>query len=143
VINAAFNVAISIQRTDAGLFLEDSDSGGCANLEESADDAASGETPDCGGGGDPQGKKDTVDELLRLANIEAQDAINVLQAKGLHADAVALLQSAVNKNNQAIAENATMTRLSFMQGARNDFAAAKAKFGTGLNFALGEGNLLF
>lgn len=133
VTNAAFNVAISIQRNDAGLFLEDSDESPCA---------APG--PDCGGGGgDPQGKKDTVDELLRLANEEAQDAIDVLSAKGLHADAVTLLQSAINKNNQAIAENATQIRLSFIQGALNDFAAAKAKFGTGLNFTLGEGNLLF
>jgi hypothetical protein len=146
VTNAAFNVAISIQRNDAGLLLEDSDStGGCGGSEgSSAESGSPGENPDCGGGGeDPQGKKDTVDELLRLANVEAQDAINVLQAKGLHADAVTLLQSAINKNNQAIAASATLTRLSFMQGARNDFAAAKAKFGTGLNFTLGEGNLLF
>jgi hypothetical protein len=133
VTNAAFNVAISIQRNDAGFFLEDSDSAPCVDPGS-----------DCGGGGeDPQGKKDTVDELLRLANVEAQDAIDVLQAKGLHADAVTLLQSAINKNNQAIAENATEIRKSFMQGARNDFAAAKVKFGTGLDFTLGEGNLLF
>lgn len=152
VINAAFNNDIAIQRTNAAFMLEfqgDSSQGGCADGSGSGDsadseDSGSGEGTDCGGGSDdPQGRKDTVDELLRLANIEAQDAIEVLQAKGLHADARTLLQSGINKAAQAINENATFTRVSLIQGALSDFTNAKAKYGTGLSFTMGEGNLLF
>ncbi len=151
VINAAFNNDIAIQRTDAGLALEDqgdSVSGGCPNgsggsESSSSAESGSGESTDCGGGDDPNGRKDTVDELLRLANVEAQDAIDVLSAKGLHADAVALLQSGISNNEQAINENATFTRVFFIQEALSDFLAAKAKYGTGLNLTMGEGNLLF
>lgn len=139
VINAAFNASISIQRNQAANMLEN-------GLEEpqngNCEPGLDSDSTDCSGG-DPNGKKDTVEELLRLSNIEAEDAIEVLQAKGLHADAVALLQSAISKNNQAILENSSMTRKSLIFGALNDLTAAKAKFGTGLSFTLGEGNLLF
>jgi hypothetical protein len=152
VINAAFNNDIAIQRTDAGLSLQDggdSINGNCPDDPLGGSDETSGAEPDsgentnCGGGDDPQGKKDTIDELLRLANEEAQDAIDVLAAKGLHADARALLQSGINKNAQAINENANFTRIFLIQGALGDFLAAKAKYGTGLNLTMGEGNLLF
>ena len=35
------------------------------------------------------------------------------------------------------------TRVLLMRGALKDLKAAKAQFGTGLDFTLGEGNLLF
>jgi hypothetical protein len=89
------------------------------------------------------GKRETVNALLALANNEALDAVEVLEEKGLHADAVTLLRSAISKNNSAINENATFQRAKLIQGALNDFNSAKAKFGTGLGFTLGEGNLLF
>jgi hypothetical protein len=149
VINAAFNNDIAIQRTDAGLSLEDQGDSvlGCGpggGSEESSSGDSASESPDCGGGGDdPQGKRDTINELLRLANEEAQDAIDVLSAKGLHADAVALLQSGISNNQQAINENATFTRVFFIQEALSDFLTAKSKYGTGLNLTMGEGNLLF
>lgn len=139
VINAAFNNDIAIQRTDAALMLQDGGDSGSRPCQE----ASSGESTDCGGGEDPNGKKDTIDELLRLANEEAQDAIDVLSAKGLHPDAVALLRSAIDQNNQAINENANFTRVFLIQGALSDFLTAKTKYGTGLNFTMGEGNLLF
>jgi hypothetical protein len=86
---------------------------------------------------------ETVNELLTLANAEAQDAIDDLQPKGLHADAVTLLQTAISQNNQAIAAGSSKTRKSLMSSARSNFASAKAKFGTGLDFTLGSGNLEF
>ena len=145
VINAAFNNDIAIQRTDAALSLEGPDQnpeGGCGSLDGGSE-SGSGENTDCGGGEEPQGRKDTVDELLRLANVEALDAVEVLEAKGLHADARTLLLSGIKKNAQAINENATFTRISLIQGALNDFLTAKTKYGSGLNFTMGEGNLLF
>ncbi|MFL6263300.1 MAG: hypothetical protein ACJ76Y_26695 [Thermoanaerobaculia bacterium] len=137
VLNASFNLALSLQRNDAAISLENSSplptpqSAPCADLDGNP-------CPDPG-----PGKVETVNELLRLANVEAQDAIDDLQPKGLHADAVTLLQTAISQNNQAIAESSSKTRKSLMSSARSNFAAAKAKFGTGLDFTLGGGNLEF
>ncbi|HEV8583167.1 MAG TPA: hypothetical protein VGX68_29215 [Thermoanaerobaculia bacterium] len=136
VLNAAFNVSISIQRNNAGLTLENSSGGVCGFGEISA--KCTEGPPE-----DVQGKRDTVNMELALSNSEAADAIEVLQAKGIHADAVTLLNSAISKNSQAINETSSNIRKSLIQGALNDLNAAKAKFGTGLTFTMGEGNLLF
>jgi cytochrome c peroxidase len=135
VLNAAFNVGISIQRNSAALSLENSSSsGGCSSFDGSA----------CTDGTDAvNGKKETVNKLLSLSNVEAVDAKTVLSAKSLHSDAVTLLNSAISKNNQAIIENSSSVRKSLIQGALNDLNAAKAKFGTGLTFTMGPGNLMF
>jgi cytochrome c peroxidase len=138
VLNASFNLALSIQRNDAAISLENSafdptpQSAPCFDLDGNPcpDDSITG-------------KVETVNELLQLANDEAQDAIDDLQPKGLHADAVTLLQTAISQNNQAIAESSSKTRKSLMSSARSNFASAKAKFGTGLDFTLGGGNLEF
>jgi hypothetical protein len=137
VINAAFNVAISIQRLEAAADLE--------NRELESPSAAPCTTLDsCGGPFEEvSGKRETVNSLLALANVEAADAIEVLTARGLHASAVAKLNSAISKNNQAIDENSSFDRFVLIQGAYDDLNSAKAEFGTGLNFTLGEGNLLF
>ena len=87
--------------------------------------------------------RQTVDTELALSNDEAQDAIDELTARNLHADAVTLLQSAISKNNQAIASNTSQTRKNLMRSAVTDLTAAKAKFGTGLTLTMGQGNLLF
>ena len=121
VLNAAFNVALSHQRNSAALTLENS----------------SGTVTDTAG------KRQTVNTLLALANAEALDAIEVLSEKGLHADAVTLLNSAISKNNSAIAETSSTRRKAHISAARTDLNNAKGKFGTGLTFTLGEGNLLF
>ena len=128
VINASFNVDISIQRNNAAI-----------SLENSA--PTKGSTPD--GGGDTTGLRQTVNTELSLSNEEAQDAINDLSARNLHPDAVTLLQSAISENNQAIQSNDSQTRKSLMKSALNDLQAAKGKFGTGLTLTMGQGNLLF
>jgi hypothetical protein len=133
VLNAAFNASISVQRNNAALTLENN-SGGST-----------------GGGGSPRerppgeetGNRDTVNMLLALSNTEATDAIEVLSDKGLHPDAVTLLNSAISKNSQAINSFNSDTRKTLIQGALNDLNAAKAKFGSGLTFTLGEANLMF
>jgi hypothetical protein len=131
VINAGFNTDISIQRNNAGISLENN-SGGSKFNQTSAD-----------GGGDVDGIRETVNRLLQLSNVEAQDAINVLAARSLHPDAVTLLQSAISKNNQAISTFSSSTRKNLMNGAVNDLKAAKAKFGSGLTLTMGQANLLF
>jgi hypothetical protein len=138
VLNAAFNVSISVQRNNAALSLEGglfipTEEGTCG--QDILDAQCQPE--------EPNGTRDTVNMLLSLSNTEAADAIEVLQEKGLHADAVQLLNSAITKNGQAIAETSSNLRRTLIQGARSDLSAAKAKFGTNLTFTLGEGNLLF
>jgi len=135
VLNASFNVSISIQRNNAGLSLENS-----SNIPAPC---PAGVSAGCGPPEDVNGKRQTVNMELALSNSEATDAIEVLQAVGIHSDAVTLLNSAISKNGQAINETSSNVRKSLIQGALNDLNAAKAKFGTGLNFTMGEGNLMF
>lgn len=118
VLNASFNNALSIKRNSAALTLENSTST------------------------DPN-KRDTVNMLLALSNAEIVDAVDVLDAKGLHGDAVFFLLNAFIKNQSAIFESSTATRKSLIQSALTDLNFAKSRYGSGLNFTLGEGNLLF
>jgi hypothetical protein len=128
VLNAAFNLALSIQRNDVASSLENSSAGGVFFSD---------------GSGGTEGKVATVNELLRLANAEAQDAIDDLEPKGLHPNAVTMLKTAISQNNQAIAASASTTRKNLMSSARSNFAFAKSQLGVGLNFTLGAGNLEF
>jgi cytochrome c peroxidase len=116
VLNAAFNSALSIQRSSAAL-----------KLETSHDAGARG----------------TVDTLLALSNNEAADAIEVLSQRQLHANAVKLLRRAISRNARAMTAKSANKRQALIGGALNDFKAAKAQLGSGLDFVLGEGNLLF
>jgi mono/diheme cytochrome c family protein len=116
VLNAAFNSAISIQRNTAALTLE-------KNRGE--------------------GTREVIDTLLALSNSEALDAIEVLSARKMHAKSIRLLNSAIAKNGKAMAAGPTSARQALIRGALKDLKAAKAQLGTGLDFVLGEGNLLF
>jgi hypothetical protein len=127
VINAGFNLAISIQRNNAGITLENSSGGGCGG----------------GGGTFEPGKRETINTLLALSNAEAADAIEVLSERGLNGSAVSLIQSGISKNQQAILETSSSIRKSLMQSTRADFTQAKSQLGSGLTFNLGSGNLLF
>jgi cytochrome c peroxidase len=135
VLNAAFNTAISIQRNTAASDLENSSSsiGTCPAAFDTA----------CTSTDDVNGKRQTVNMLLALSNSEATDAIEDLETKGIHADAVTLLRSAISKNSSAINETSSSLRQSLIQGALSDLKNAKAKFGIGLDFTMGEGNLMF
>lgn len=55
------------------------------------------------------------------------------------------LLNAINKNTIVIFDSSLTTaeRKSLIQSARNDFSFAKSRFGTGMSFTLGEGNLMF
>jgi len=116
VLNASFNSAISIQRNNAALTLE----------------KVRGEDT-----------RQTVNMLLALSNSEAADAIEVLSARNLHAPAIKRLNLAISMNGRAIASTRTKSRQILIQRALGELKAAKDQFGTGLDFTLGEGNLLF
>lgn len=136
VVNAAFNVALALQRNDAAIELENSsDPFSRPSAPCPVDASCEGE--------DINGKKDTVDKLLSLSNAEIRDAIDVLQAKGLHSSAVTLLQTALSQNNAAIAASGSNDRQDFMAAAFTNLQNAKTQFGSGLNFVLGDGNLTF
>jgi len=156
VLNAAFNLAITDQRTSAAITLENSSSkcgggGGIAlsstgkltNLTESASSGGGGGQCTDSNNGGTNGSRATVDTLLALANAEAADALVELNDRGLHGTAVALIQQGIDKNQQAITENSSSVRKSLMQSALFDFRNAKAELGTGLSFVLGEANLMF
>ncbi len=119
VTNASFNAAISIQRNNAALALENSTIGNSIL------------------------RRLTADNLLFLSTIEAIDALDVLSAKNLHFDAQFLLLNAISKNSLALIEFSSTNRKNLIQSATADLTAARAKFGTGLNFTLGPGNLMF
>ena len=143
VLNAGFNLAISDQRNSAAISLENSSSKcGGGGLETKPEDGGGFDCID-GIGGEVPGKRATVDTLLALANVAAADALEVLDARGLHPSAVALIQRGIDSNQKAIDSNSSNKRKSLMISARDDFRSAKAELGTGLDFVLGEANLMF
>jgi hypothetical protein len=71
------------------------------------------------------------------------DAIEDLSHRRLHPKAVRLLREAIAMNGGAIKAKPTNVRQKLILRALQDLTAAKAQFGTGLDFTLGEGNLLF
>ena len=94
-------------------------------------------------GGGTNGSRATVDTLLSLANVEAADALVDLNERGLNPTAVSLIQKAIDKNQQAILENSSNVRKSLMQSALADFQSAKADLGSGMDFTMGQANLMF
>ena len=116
VLNASFNSAISIQRNTAAL-----------TLETSRDGSTRG----------------TVDMLLALSSSEAADAVEVLGRRRLHPRSVQLLRDAISMNGRAIKARTTAARETLIRRALDNLKAAKGQLGTGLEYHLGEGNLLF
>lgn len=130
VLNAGFNLDLAEQRLAAAITLENNAFDGRA-------------APTAEGGEDTNGKRATVDKLLSLANAEGTDAVEVLSAVGLHASAVTLIQSAIAKAEEAILEGSSKRRKRLMQDALAAVQSARGQFGTGFDFVVGEGNLLF
>ena len=130
VINAAFNNAISIQRNQAALVLLDQWIAVCGDNGSLS----------CANGVQVMS---TVESLLELSNVEGRDAMQVLDDKGLYPEAEKDLKRAISANHSAISVQKARQKLKFVERALEDLQSAKARYGTGLNFTLGEGNLLF
>jgi cytochrome c peroxidase len=116
VLNAAFNASLAIQRNRAALALENSTST------------------------DPN-KRATVNMLLSLANSEALDGAEVLEAVNLSGSGS--FRGGIQQNTVAIFSSSSAERSQQIQGAIDSFVFAKRIMGNGLDFTLGEGNLLF
>jgi hypothetical protein len=132
VMNAAFNLDLARQRTAAARSLA-----GGPLLRGSRLSAA---TPSPGGG---TNSRTTADTLLALANLEAADAIEVLDARGLHPEVVELLLQAIAANEAALATPSPRGWRNRIDEALAHLEAARPLFGRNLIFVLGEGNLAF
>ena len=122
VLNVAFNLAMAIQRLQAAYTLTQqySDSG-----------------------------KDIQKGLLMLADAEIEDALLVLSSASstgsapLHSSQQILLQNARVMLADAILASSHSTRLDRTSTALSAVEVSKAALGTGMNFVLGSGNLMF
>jgi hypothetical protein len=82
--------------------------------------------------------------LLELARVEIDDALDVLLGSpNLSADAVAALMSSLRHLDYAIGETRVGDRRSETARARTDAANATAMLGTGIDFIIGDGTVMF
>jgi hypothetical protein len=130
VLNTGLNIDIAAQRTDAAIALENQSVSGGKQRTATSD-------------GDVNGTRATANALLGLANAESTDAVEVLSAVGLHPSTVTLLQSAISKSQQAQLATGSKERKRLMLDALADLDSARKQLGTGFDFVVGEGNLLF
>ena len=130
VVNGAFNIQIAEQRIAAARVLHD---GEPVALRA----GATGSFPREGVA------RDTGDTLLRLANIELVDAMEVLEASELHPDAVDRLLETTVWVDGAIEARSPHRRRVLLDRAAELLETTRLGMGQGLAFLLGEGNLAF
>lgn len=130
VMNAAFNIKISLQRNNAAAsILHKQLPIPCDPLIGCPDPP-----PDAG---------PTANALVTLSSAEALDAIEVLSDVGLHPTAVIRLQEAIDLNEQAVNASNNGIRKQRILDAVPKLNAALADLGSGFDFTMGQGNLLF
>jgi cytochrome c peroxidase len=122
VLNVAFNLAMAIQRLQAAYTLTQ-------QYSDSGIDIQKG--------------------LLKLADAEIEDALLVLSSASssgsapLHTSQQILLQNARGMLADAMQATSHTTRLDRTAAALSAVEVSKAALGTGMNFVLGPGNLMF
>jgi cytochrome c peroxidase len=116
VLNAAFNVAQASKRIDAVI-------------------------PIIGSFGD--GARGTQLQLLRLAAIDLQDAINVLNAVNLNPTQSSSINQANSLLRSALNASTASQRLSLAKQAQQLAVSASSGLGTNLNIQIGEGTVTF
>ena len=83
-------------------------------------------------------------EMLRLANAEITDAIEVLSGvPGLNVEALLAFVSARSLVDQARATSSELTRAAAIAAARSLVVLASSKIGTNLTYQIGDANLMF
>jgi hypothetical protein len=118
VLNAAFNLAMAEQRLSAALVI---DSDGRNNRSE----------------------RRISDRLLELASVELLDAREVLGRKGLDQSGHHLLRTAIHESRTNIGARNPAKRRRGIERALECAIEARQRLGTGLEFELGEGTLVF
>lgn len=118
VLNAAFNLAIAAQRLDAA-----------AKVNES--------------GGANRTAHGVIDQLLDLAAVELNDALIVLREGRLNRGAWRQIKIAINTSRDAIRIRRAGKRGRAIENALKATLSAKEALGEGLDFELGEGNLVY
>lgn len=118
VINAAFNLAMAEQRLAAALAIDAAGSG-------------------------PSSRRRLGDRLVELAGVELLDARAVLARNGLNRSGHRLLRTAIHESRQSIGVRNAAKRRRGIERALQLAAEVRRRLGTGLEFELGEGNLVF
>ena len=116
VINAAFNLDIAIQRIEAARSI-----GGSFGLSQ----------------------RRLNNTLISLANEELNDALRVLKQRRLNNVARDNIAKAISANREVLRSKNVSRRAKFSGLARRHAIRAKKALGSGLNFEMGEGNLVF
>jgi cytochrome c peroxidase len=117
VLNAAMNVQMALARIDAVLPVIDEDHNQSREMQQ---------------------------ELLKLARVEAEDALQVLSGvSALNASAQSNLTSALAFLQTASTHASHTQRQSNAQSARAQLVTANASLGTGMTFVMGGGTFLF
>ncbi len=117
VINASFNVQIAIARIDAALPIIEEDKNHSTELQQ---------------------------ELLRLARVEAEDALEVLSGvSALNVSARANLSSALGFLLTASTHASHTQRQDNAEDARAVLVTANASLGSGMAMPMGEGTFMF
>jgi hypothetical protein len=117
VLNAALNAQMAIARIDAVLPVIDADKNQSRALQQ---------------------------ELLRLALVETDDALEVLSAvSGLNTSAQSSLSSAQALLQAGSTEASSVQRTRSAEDARVQLVNANASLGTGMTFSIGEGTFMF
>ncbi|HSR95638.1 MAG TPA: hypothetical protein VLM79_01155 [Kofleriaceae bacterium] len=116
-INAVFNAAIAIKRIDAELAVVDKFHNTQLRIQR---------------------------ELIRLANVEVGDAIRVLSApQNLDAGALTALRKAETQLEMAQTTDVEADRITELKSARQFLVQGSGAVGTGLNYKIGEGTVMF
>jgi len=118
VINAALNMAMAEQRLAAALAIDEA-------------------------GGRARSSRRISERLVELAGVELLDARAVLARNGLNRAGHRLLRTAIHQSRHSIDQRDAKRRRQAIERALELTIEARQRLGTGLEFELGEGNLVF
>lgn len=118
VLNAAFNLAMAEQRLAAALAIDEANGKG-------------------------RSRRQISDRLVELASVELLDARKVLGRNGLDKFGHRLVRTAIHESRNSIGVRNSTKRRRAIERALEQTIEARQRLGTGLEFELGEGNLVF
>lgn len=136
VLNAAFNLSIAAQRLEAAAAVNGSD-GSRARSRRTAFGGRRGT------GREEGAERKVVVRLLELAVVEQRDALKVLFEGGLNRETWKRIKIAMIATRHAMQTRGSGRRGRAIESALDATRSAKQTLGEGLDFELGEGNLVY